>query len=46
MMDDILTNKEARLILAWIYCWRGLELSILTHAVGIVVIYIGVAAFL
>jgi len=35
-----------RIVLGWIYWWRGLELAIVTHMVAIATVYIVVPAFL
>jgi membrane protease YdiL (CAAX protease family) len=45
VLRAVTVNGVAGVILGWIYWWRGLELSILTHGLAILVLYVAVPAF-
>jgi membrane protease YdiL (CAAX protease family) len=46
ILRAVTVNGVAGIVLGWIYWWRGLELSILTHGAAIIVIYIIAPLFL
>ena len=46
VLRAVTVNGVAGVILGWIYWWRGLELSMLTHMAAIMVLYIVVPPFL
>lgn len=46
VLRAVTINGIAGIALGWLYWWRGLEAAILTHMVAIMVVYIGLPAFL